>query len=74
MIVTFDEMFGHRHLQRNLLARFAALIFPPGFQPIAAQIGTRLIHQTNPRLALQLITMLIIAHVGFRHRRDDIQQ
>ncbi|MNR47946.1 hypothetical protein D3C85_1671140 [compost metagenome] len=66
-------MFCHRHLQRNLLTRFATLVFPPGFQAIAAQIGTRLIHQTNPRLTLQRIAMFVIANVRFRHRRNNVQ-
>ncbi|KEP73277.1 hypothetical protein HR12_15085 [Microbacterium sp. SUBG005] len=41
MVVTLNQMFCHRHLKRNLLARFAALVFPPGFQAVAAEIGAR---------------------------------
>ena len=74
VIVTLDEMFRHRHLQRNLLARFTALILPPGFQTVAAQVSARLIHQANPRQTLKLVTMFIVAHLGLRHRWNDVQQ
>ena len=74
MIVTFNQMFRHRHLQWNLLTRFTALILPPGFQTVAAQVGARLIHQPNPRHALQFVTMFIVTDVCFCHRRNDVQQ
>ena len=74
MIVTFNQMFSHRYLQWNLLTRFTALILPPGFQTVAAQVSARLIHQANPRQTLKLVTMFIVAHLGLRHRWNDVQQ
>ena len=67
MIVTFNKMFRHRHLQRNLLTRFPALVFPPRLQAVATQVGACLIHQANPCQTLKLVTMLVITHFGLRH-------
>ena len=74
MIVTFNKMFRHCHLQRYLMTRFPALVFPPVTQTFTTVIGTRLIHQANPCQTLKLITMFIVAHLGLRHRRNDVQQ
>ncbi|MNV96956.1 hypothetical protein D3C71_1920190 [compost metagenome] len=53
---------------------FAALIFPPAFQAIAALIRHRLIHQANVGLLLQRLQLSLTVQIDLAHRRQDLQQ
>ncbi len=74
VIVAFNQMIRHCHLQGRVLTGFAAQRAPPALQAITALIGHCLIHQTQPGLLLQRITMQLIANLRFLHSRQNIQQ
>ncbi|MNZ74816.1 hypothetical protein D3C78_932770 [compost metagenome] len=74
MVIAFDQVIHHCNLQRNLMASFAALIFPPAFQTLAAFICHGLIHQANVGLLLQRLQLSLTVQVDLAHRRQDLQQ